>query len=319
MTDNTDYLSSRRLRTPRAAAISGIIFGVLSIITFTIFNLYIPPLEEDTGAWLETSSASISLALALIPFAGIAFLWFMGVVRDRMGLLEDQFFSTLFFGSGLLYLAMVFAGAAMAGGTLMVYAFDPTIVTEGQIYFFARAMMHRINNVYAIRMAGMHMFVLGTIWVRTKIMPRWIAIITYALALLLLVGVGFAQWMTEVFPVWVLFISAYILFLNYRFKRMEANITSDEISAEEQGYPLHPTLEDCEKLTTPVQNFCYDDVAEITGKVEICDRIWDRDIKKHCVARVTLDSSLCLKIIDEGLREGCLESIELKKRVLGVK
>lgn len=112
----------KRLRTPRAAAIAGVIFGLLLITTFTIINLNIPSVNEDTGAWLETSGRPVTIALALIPFAGIAFLWFMGVLRDRIGLLEDQFFSTLFMGSGLLYLAMVFSGAAIAGGTITAYA-----------------------------------------------------------------------------------------------------------------------------------------------------------------------------------------------------
>jgi hypothetical protein len=55
------------------------------------------------------------LALYLVPFAGIAFLWFIGVLRDRLGELEDRFFATVFFGSGLLFLAMLFASAAVAG------------------------------------------------------------------------------------------------------------------------------------------------------------------------------------------------------------
>lgn len=218
MTEQASHISSRKLRTPRAAAIAGVIFSVLSITTFTIVNLNVPSVNEDTGAWLETSSGTVTLALALIPFAGIAFLWFMGVLRDRVGLLEDHFYSTLFLGSGLLYLAMVFTGAAIAGGTMTAYALAPTIVTEGDVYIFARAVMHRINNVYSIRMAGMFMFVLATIWVRTGVMPRLLALITYALALVLLVSVSFAPWITEVFPVWVLVISVYILVLNYRYK-----------------------------------------------------------------------------------------------------
>ena len=56
-----------------------------------------------------------------MPFAGIAFLWFIGVVRDRLGRLEDQFFSTVFFGSGLLFLAMVFVSMAIAGGMVAGY------------------------------------------------------------------------------------------------------------------------------------------------------------------------------------------------------
>jgi hypothetical protein len=141
----------------------------------------------------------------------------MGVVRDRFGLLEDQFFSTLFFGSGMLYLAMVFVGAALAGGILTAYSMNPGFV-------------YRINNVYSIRMAGMFMFVLATIWLRTEILPRWLAFITYALALVLLVSVGFLPWMTTIFPMWVLITSAYILILNYRYQKED-----DEGPPEEEG------------------------------------------------------------------------------------
>ncbi len=230
MTEQASHISSHKVRTPRAAAIAGIIFGVLLIVFYTIINLNVPAVPDDTGAWLETSVGPISVALTLVPFAGIAFLWFMGVVRDRLGLLEDQFFSTLFFGSGLLYLAMIFSGAAIAGGTLTAYAFDPAIVTDGGVYLFARAVMYRINNVYAIRMAGMFMFVLATIWLRTEILPRWLAFITYALALLLLISVGFSPWMTTIFPMWVLITSAYILILNYRYQKED-----DEGPPEEEG------------------------------------------------------------------------------------
>jgi len=170
----------------------------------------------DTSDWLEGQAKTISLALSLLPFAGISFLWFMGVVRDRMGRQEDQFFSTLFFGSGYLYLAMIFAAAAIAGSVLTLHAFDPDLLVGTGLYALARIVINRLNTVYAIRMAGMFMFVLGTIWVRTKIMPRWLALLTYALAAVLLISVGFSSWVVLVFPAWVLLISLYILILNYR-------------------------------------------------------------------------------------------------------
>ena len=53
----------------------------------------------------------------LIPFAGIAFLWFIGVLRDRIGEREDRFFATVFLGSGLLFVAMLFVAAAIAAGS----------------------------------------------------------------------------------------------------------------------------------------------------------------------------------------------------------
>jgi hypothetical protein len=46
-----------------------------------------------------------------------------------------------------------------------------------------------------------------------------------------------------------------------------------------ETYPEHPKLEDCEKLNTSIKNFCYDDVAEISGNEKICEKISDDDIK----------------------------------------
>jgi len=85
-------LSRQRLKTPRAAAIAGIIFSILLIIIVVLMRMSIPLNPHDAGTWLSSSSRTVNLALNLLPFAGIAFLWFIGVVRDRLGELEDRFF-----------------------------------------------------------------------------------------------------------------------------------------------------------------------------------------------------------------------------------
>src|SRR6516165_11536263 len=108
-------LISARLKTPRAAAIAGIVFSVLMISGLLLLRISIQgnPLEADT--WLKTSSGTLVRTLYMVPFAGIAFLWFIGVIRDRLGELEDQCFATVFLGSGLLFVAMLFASAAVTG------------------------------------------------------------------------------------------------------------------------------------------------------------------------------------------------------------
>ena len=222
MTEQTTFVSPRQLKTPRAAAIAGIIFAVLLGTGQVLIQLSVPADLLDTSDWLEDQAKTVALALSLVPFAGISFLWFMGVVRDRMGHLEDQFFSTLFFGSGYLYLGMTFASAAIAGGVLGLYALDPGMLIGSEGYALSRIIINRINTVYAMRMAGMFMFVLGTIWVRTQVMPRWLALVTYALALVLLISIGFTPWVTLVFPAWVFVISVYILILNYRVQDKDA-------------------------------------------------------------------------------------------------
>lgn len=219
MANPTTHLSNRVLRTPRAAAIAGILFGLLMITSFVILQFAVPPDSGETSAWLEESAGTINLALSLLPFAAIAFLWFMGVIRDRIGLLEDQFFSTLFFGSGLLYLAMIFSTAAIAGGILVVFTNNPELLFSSGLYTFARSVINKFNNIFAIRMAGMFLFVLGTIWYRTEVMPRWVALLTYVVAIVQLFGVQLMPMATLVFPNWVIFISVYILILNYRYQK----------------------------------------------------------------------------------------------------
>jgi hypothetical protein len=216
MSDEVPLLTDRRLRTPRAAAVAGILFALLLGISYSLMRISIPADPADGGRWLEERANTVILALSLAPFAGIAFLWFIGVVRDRIGQFEDRFFSSVFFGSGLLYLAMMFVSAAVAGSLLSTYAIIPTQLIESGMYTFGRAMMWRIANVYAIRMAGVFMISLGTIWVRTHTMPRWLVFLTYGLALVLLVSIGYSLWVTLIFPGWVLIISVYILALNLR-------------------------------------------------------------------------------------------------------
>jgi hypothetical protein len=77
--------------------------------------------------------------------------------------------------------------------------------------------IYQIIHEYAIRMAGMFMLVLGTIWFRTLIMPRWLVALTYLFALILLLSIGYSEWIMMVFPAWVFLISVYILILNFRY------------------------------------------------------------------------------------------------------
>jgi hypothetical protein len=104
----------------------------------------------------------------------------------------------------------------MTGGALVLYASDPDLLTGSGVYSLALVVSNRLNTVYAMRMAGAFMFVLGTIWVRTGVMPRWLALVTYLLAAVLLISIGFFRWVVLVFPAWVLIISLAIMVLNYR-------------------------------------------------------------------------------------------------------
>ena len=211
-------LTRAPLKAPRAGAIAGIVFSTLLIISLVLIRVSVPANPEDAGTWLSVNWKTVRLALHLLPFAGIAFLWFMGVLRDRIGAYEDRFFATVFLGSGLLFLAMLFASSAVAGGILMVYGATPGKLIESGVYTFGRTVTYQIVNVFAIKMAGVFMITTCTLAIRTGIFPRWMAFLGYGLALLLLLSIGYLSWAPLVFPLWVLLISVYILLANLRPK-----------------------------------------------------------------------------------------------------
>jgi hypothetical protein len=216
MTTTHPPFSPAALKTPRAAAIAGILFALLDGASLILIRLSVPPDVAAEGAWLATDGASVALALNMAPFAGIAFLWFIGVIRDRVGDLEDRFFSSVFFGSGLLFLALSFASAAVAGGLVTAYTMLGEAIVHSGIYTYSRVLMYVFMNTYAVRMAGVFMISFATISLRTGVMSRAWVVVTYVLALVLLVSIGYTLWVTLVFPAWVLAVSVTFLITEKR-------------------------------------------------------------------------------------------------------
>ena len=211
-----EYLLRANLRTPKAAAIAGMLFSFLLMAAFSLLRISVPADPQEPGSWLRTNSGTIALAINLVPFAGIAFLWFIGVLRDRLGQLEDRFFATVFFGSGLLFLGMLFTAAATIGAILMAFATQPEELVNSATFHFARATVYNLVNIYMIKMAAVFMITASTLALTTGFTPRWLAIFGYILALLLLIGSYYISWSFAVFPVWVFLISFYILRYNLR-------------------------------------------------------------------------------------------------------
>jgi hypothetical protein len=215
-TEHAPLEMGQAMKTPRAAAIAGIISAVLLIVSQVLIRISIPSNPLGPALDVISHSKTISLALNLLPFAGISFLWFIAVVRDRLGELEDRFFATVFLGSGLLYIAMMFVSAALAGGLIRVLGSGTENLIRSGAYALSRAEIYQATQVYGIKMAGVFMISTCTMSLRTRIVPRWMAVLGYALALLLLLSVGTIEWIPLVFPAWIFLVSVHILIQNLR-------------------------------------------------------------------------------------------------------
>ena len=212
------YLTGSSIKTPRAAAIAGIIFSGLIITSTILIRLSLPGGPGEAGRWLTDDGlkGTVIFALNLVPFAGIAFLWFIGVIRDRMGKREDLFFATVFLGSGLLYIAMLFASAAIDLGLLSSIGATPDAMLSSGAWEFNRSAASALTTVYAMKMAGVFTISTATLFLHTATAPRWLAFTGYAIAPVLLFVTSFSEWLSLLFPVWVLLASAYILAETFR-------------------------------------------------------------------------------------------------------
>ena len=211
-------LVRREVRSPRSAALAGILFSLLIAASMILLRTgaIVDPAEVGSE-WFEAGSASASVVLVLVPFAGIAFLWFTGVMRDLLGDLEDKFFATVFLGSGIILVVMMFVWAAAYGAIFGTYKAVADVLTDFDLFVYAITFSNQIMANYFLRMAGVYMMSTASLWTRASAVPRWLSIITFIVALSFLLFAGVSRWARFIFPAWVLLVSVYILILNYRY------------------------------------------------------------------------------------------------------
>lgn len=217
MTNIANSSSGRALTRPRGAAIAGVIFSVLTIVALGLVRYAVPGtlITPGSGTWLSEPGRRnlIEIALDLIPFAGIAFLWLLAVLRSSLGALEEQFFATLFLTSGLLFVASLFGAAAVTDALVESVAAGNV---RGDTYYFGRYLSDTLLNLFAMKMAAVFIFSTCTVGTRTAIFPRWVALVGYACGLILLLVIANWRWIALLFPSWTLLVSAQMLLADFR-------------------------------------------------------------------------------------------------------
>ena len=169
---------------------AGVLFALLFGAALILIRIALPEGAAPGSQWIDDAGHRIKIASILMPFAGIAFLWFIGVVRDGFGGFEDKFFSSVFIGSGLLFLAMIFTASAV-GVALSHSGADSAV--------FGQMLLLTLSKTYALRMAAVFMISLATIWLKTGLMPRWLVVVTYLVAVALLLASDLTVWLVLAF------------------------------------------------------------------------------------------------------------------------
>jgi hypothetical protein len=207
--------AERRLETPRAAGLAGLAFAALYVASLVLLRHHPAAgssADEIRSFYLRRHGGGFAVVgVYLAPFCGIAFLWFIAAVRNLIGDREDRFFATVFLGSGLLFVAMLFVAAGIGGSVLAAVKFKVAPVPGPDTVVAVRSLGFGFLFIYAMRMAAVFMIVTSTIGMRLGVFPRWLIVVGYAGALVLMLNVSFTEALTLAFPAWVAAVSVVIL------------------------------------------------------------------------------------------------------------
>ena len=207
--------TGQALRAPWAASIAGILFAIL--FTVALILLRTQPMMSASDEELVRLFAAgedfgaVVGGLYLAPLAGIMFLWFLAVIRDQIGEREDRFFATVFFGSGVMFVSILFAATAIAVAPVVEVRYlgfpAPTAAVIDQF----QAMSYTMLFAFGTRAAGVFMLATATVGAHSGAFPRWFTLTGYVIGLMLLIAVAFWDWIVLVLPAWVGVVSIFLL------------------------------------------------------------------------------------------------------------
>lgn len=205
----------RWFRSIQAAAFAGFVYAALAFASLLLLTRQPEPGSSDAAvaSWYGASgnNSSVILGLNLAVFAAIAFLWFVAVIRRRIGDREDRFFATVFFGSGILYVGLLLVGStALSALAVVVSGFDAPI-PDAHDQMITGGLGGALMLTVVPRVQAVFILTTSTLILRTGAFRRGIALFGYVVALSLLLIPIIIEPMGLAFPIWVAVVSASLL------------------------------------------------------------------------------------------------------------
>lgn len=197
-----------------SAALSGV--GAAVLISLSVYLLSRQPgvtsSSEDLSWYADSGNRfTVLLGLNLAALGVVAFLWFMAVIRRRLGEREDQLFATVFLGSGIAFGLLTITAASCVAAPTLVVRFGGTASLDESTVALAHGLWFGLWGVGASRLAGVFMAATSTIGMRFGALPRWLSRLGLVLGALLGVTGAFAGPLDFLFTVWLAAVSLTLL------------------------------------------------------------------------------------------------------------
>ena len=199
------------LRTARSAAVAGLAFSIALVAVIILFRAAFPlnALIDETAVPSPDAINQSRWALVLLPYVGIAFIWFMAALNYNLGHADHRLFTTVFLASGIVFVGLCFVAGAVASAEL------EAIVTEQKLSDASRLIPGATVNTllinYSARMAAVFCLSIATFGRLRKLLPTWLTLLgTLSGLFLLLVPFGVPH-IEFIFPAWIAILSVYLL------------------------------------------------------------------------------------------------------------
>ena len=167
-----------------SAAIAGIVYAITAGASLLIIDNVPKGLDEASwSAWVSDSSnlQSLYLALILATISAVAFLWFVAVIRRRIGEREDKFFATVFFGSALVYVSLWLVAASVVASPAVLDSLSGMALTW-DVYLLIEGLVGSLLVYAAPRIQAVFVASTSSMYLRTGVVPKWLGYLGLLLA-----------------------------------------------------------------------------------------------------------------------------------------
>ena len=197
-------------RDPAALLVGmGVLHALLFLLSYALLSAA-PRVGAPDGELLdfyrgEERRRLVLVGLHVMPFAGIAFLWFSMALRGwlRAGAMRAaELVWGLYLASSLLYVGLFFCAAAAASVAALTseHAAPRDADALRQFPRFGATLM----LVFAMRMAAMFVFTTSRLGALAGVVPRWYARAGLVAGVLLLLAPSTGRAIVLIFPLWLL-------------------------------------------------------------------------------------------------------------------